>query len=65
MPAAFIVIMSSNAYNSEWVQNEVSYAQGKRKAIFPILIGRRCLGFICGQTICGCKQWGNATKLIF
>jgi hypothetical protein len=34
----FIVIMSSNAYHSEWVQNEVSYAQGKRKAIFPILL---------------------------
>jgi len=33
---AFIVIMSTNAYKSDWVQNEVSYAQGKGKAIFPI-----------------------------
>jgi hypothetical protein len=34
----FIVVMSSNAYQSNWVQNEVSYAQGKKKPIFPLLL---------------------------
>jgi len=34
----FIVIMSTNAFNSMWVQNEVSYAQSTHKAIFPLLL---------------------------
>jgi hypothetical protein len=34
----FIVVMTPNSYQSDWVQNEVSYAQGKRKTIFPILL---------------------------
>jgi hypothetical protein len=33
-----IVIMSPHSYASDWVQNEVSYAQGQGKAIFPILL---------------------------
>lgn len=46
----FIVIMSSNAYNSDWVQNEVSYAQGSRKAIFPILLeGKAWVSFAAKQ----------------
>jgi len=34
----FIVIMSTNAFNSMWVQNEVSYAQATHKTIFPLLL---------------------------
>jgi len=34
----FVVIMSQNAYQSTWVQNEVMYAQMKRKRIFPLLL---------------------------
>lgn len=34
----FIVIMSTRAFNSMWVQNEVSYAQANHKPIFPILL---------------------------
>ena len=34
----FIVIMSPNAYKSQWVQNEVIYAQKKKKKIFPLLL---------------------------
>lgn len=34
----FIVIMSTNAFNSVWVQNEVSYAQANHKTIFPLLL---------------------------
>lgn len=35
---AFLLIMSTNAFNSMWVQNEVSYAQGKDKLIYPLLL---------------------------
>lgn len=34
----FIVLMSANARNSTWVQNEVSYAQNHQKPIFPLLL---------------------------
>jgi hypothetical protein len=34
----FVVVMSSNAYQSTWVQNEVTYAQMKNKTIFPLLL---------------------------
>lgn len=37
----FIVIMSTNAFNSTWVQNEVSYAQDNDKLIFPMLLEGR------------------------
>jgi hypothetical protein len=36
--AAFIVIMSPNSYNSEWVQNELNRAKRKNKRIFPLLL---------------------------
>lgn len=36
--AAFIVVMTPRAYLSEWVQNELSRAQRKRKPIFPLLL---------------------------
>jgi len=35
---ALIIILSSNSKNSEWVQNELVYAQGKKKMIFPLLL---------------------------
>lgn len=38
MSPVLIVIMSPDAYKSDWVQNEVSYAKAKRKIIFPILL---------------------------
>jgi hypothetical protein len=36
--SAFIVIMTPRAYESEWVQNELSRAQRKGKPIFPLLL---------------------------
>src|SRR5438477_6615908 len=36
--AAFIVIMTSSAYQSMWVQNELSRAQRLGKPIFPLLL---------------------------
>jgi len=46
----FVVIMSSNSYNSDWVQNEVSYAQDEKKAMFPILLeGKRWVSFAAKQ----------------
>lgn len=35
---AFLLLMSTNAFNSVWVQNEVSYAQANRKPIYPLLL---------------------------
>jgi adenylate cyclase len=35
---AVIVIMSPNSKESEWVQNEVAYAQDRKKKIFPLLV---------------------------
>jgi hypothetical protein len=35
---AFIVILSTNAYNSDWVQNEIAFAQQEQKVIFPVLL---------------------------
>ncbi len=35
---AFIVIVSENSYESEWVQAEVARARRKRKSIFPLLL---------------------------
>ena len=34
--SAFIVIMTSAAYNSDWVQNEVARAMAKKKDIYPL-----------------------------
>ena len=34
----FIIIMTRRAYQSIWVQNEVSYAQLKKKPVFPLLL---------------------------
>jgi len=46
----FIVIMSPNSYDSDWVQNEVSYAQANKKAIFPILLsGKAWVSFAAKQ----------------
>ena len=46
----FIVIMSPNSYNSDWVQNEVSYAQANRKVMFPILLsGKAWVSFAAKQ----------------
>jgi hypothetical protein len=46
----FIVIMSSNSYNSEWVQNEVSYAQANKQVMFPILLnGKTWVSFAAKQ----------------
>lgn len=36
--AAFIVIMSSNSYESQWVQNELSRAKRKNKKVYPLLL---------------------------
>jgi hypothetical protein len=35
---AFIVVVSENAYNSKWVQNELTRAVRKKKPIFPLLL---------------------------
>jgi hypothetical protein len=35
---AFLLVMSGNSFNSMWVQNEVSYAQGNNKPIYPLLL---------------------------
>ncbi|HEU0294228.1 MAG TPA: TIR domain-containing protein [Anaerolineales bacterium] len=35
---AFILIMSDNARASDWVNNELTYALGKRRKIFPLLL---------------------------
>jgi hypothetical protein len=35
---AFILIMSTNSYESEWVQNELSFARQLKKPIFPLLL---------------------------
>ena len=35
---AVIVILSTNAYNSDWVQNEIAFAQQERKEIYPVLL---------------------------
>lgn len=35
---AFILIMSDNARASDWVNNELTYALGKRKKVFPLLL---------------------------
>ncbi len=37
----FVVVMSTNAFNSMWVQNEVSFAQESNKPIFPLLLEGR------------------------
>ena len=36
--SAFIVIMTPNSYESEWVQNELTRAKRKHKSIFPLLL---------------------------
>ncbi len=36
--AAFILIMSSSSYKSDWVQNELSFARELKKPIFPLLL---------------------------
>jgi hypothetical protein len=35
---AVIIILSTNAYNSDWVQNEIAFAQQEQKMIFPVLL---------------------------
>lgn len=35
---AFIVVMSSHSYASDWVQNELNRAKDKGKPIFPLLL---------------------------
>jgi hypothetical protein len=35
---SFIVVVSENSYESEWVQNEVARAKRKKKPFFPILL---------------------------
>jgi hypothetical protein len=35
---AFIVIMTPRSYESNWVQNELTRAQNKKKPIFPLLL---------------------------
>ena len=35
---AFIVILSANAYDSDWVQSEIAFAQQEKKVIFPVLL---------------------------
>ena len=46
----FIVIMSSNSYNSDWVLNEVSYAQANKKEMFPLLLdGKAWVSFAAKQ----------------
>ena len=35
---AFILVMSTNSFDSMWVQNDVSYAQANNKPIYPLLL---------------------------
>lgn len=35
---AFVLIMSDNARASDWVNNELTYALGKRKKVYPLLL---------------------------
>ena len=35
---AFILVMSKSSKKSKWVQNELAYAQEKKKRIFPLLL---------------------------
>jgi hypothetical protein len=47
---AMILIMTSNAYNSEWVQNELAFAQQIKKPILPLLLeGRSWLSLASTQ----------------
>lgn len=47
---AMILIMTANAYNSEWVQNELAFAQQIRKPILPLLLeGRSWLSLASTQ----------------
>jgi len=36
--AGFIVLLSPESNNSEWVRREISFAEGNKKRIFPVLI---------------------------
>jgi hypothetical protein len=36
--SAFILVMTSRSYDSDWVQNELSRAKRKRKPVFPLLL---------------------------
>jgi formylglycine-generating enzyme required for sulfatase activity len=36
--AAFILIMSPNSYESDWVQRELNFAQQLKKPLFPLLL---------------------------
>jgi hypothetical protein len=48
----FLLVMSTNAFNSMWVQNEVSFAQGNDKPIFPLLLeGRAWLSMAAMQYV--------------
>lgn len=35
---AVIVILTANAYNSDWVQGEIAFAQQEKKVIYPVLL---------------------------
>jgi len=49
---AFIVVVSENAFESKWVQNEVARADRKKKPIFPLLLhGEPWLSFEATQYI--------------
>lgn len=36
--AAFVVVMSPNAYESDWVEREILLAEGRKRPIFPVLL---------------------------
>lgn len=36
--SAFVLVMTSQSFESDWVQNELSRAMAKRKPIFPLLL---------------------------
>jgi hypothetical protein len=36
--AAFIVVMSPNAYESDWVEREILLAESKKRPIYPVLL---------------------------
>lgn len=36
--AAFVVIMSPQAYESDWVEREILLAEGRKRPIFPVLL---------------------------
>lgn len=69
---AFIVVMTENAYESEWVQNEVTRARRKNKPFFALLLrGETWLSFeavqyedVSGERLPGKKFYEDLARVI-